>query len=89
MAKILQYTMWMQKKHCTMIRIKQVKLLNHKMAARLANRLFQNNLIFFISILVPKPSSIGFQFFFLNESKIYCIFDYFFKKGVVLRNRTA
>ena len=37
---------------------------------RLANRLFQSNWIFSISILIPKPLFILFRFFFSKESKI-------------------
>ena len=42
---------------------------------RLANRFFQNNWIFLISISVSKPLFIIFQFFFSKEYKIFCISD--------------
>ena len=37
--------------------------------------MFQNNRIFSILILVPKPLFILFLFSFSKESKVYCIFD--------------
>ena len=48
---------------------------------RLANRLFQNNWIFPILVLVQRPLFILFRFFFS--------FPIVFEKGVILRNRTA
>ena len=55
---------------------------------RLANRLFQNNWIFSISILVPKPLIILF-WFFLQKNLKSIAFPIVCEKGVILQNRTA